>query len=410
MNLAFKIARKYFFSGKINGVVHIISAISMLGVLVGTAALIIILSVFNGFESLVLSLYNTFDPDVKIMPAQGKYFSLSDEQKNKLDNLNGLIAYSPIIEENVLLRYGEEQTFAKIKGIEPHFLATTGIDTTVFLGSPLLFQNGRRQALVGMGVSAKLSISVYNDYASLKFYLPKADKKVILNPRKAFNEAKIAPGGIFSIQKDFDDKYVLTPYSFAADLTKHPNELTALELNFDKGFDLDKAKALCKKALGDGFIIQDRFEQHSFLYKILRSEKLAVYLILTFVLLIAAFNLIGSLTMLSIEKKKDVAIIASLGAERNLIKKVFLYQGLMLSFTGAFSGILIGTLICWIQQKYSIIQLGGGTFVTEAYPVEFNGTDHILVAITVFGIGYLASYFPAKTAANKIDYKQLQAN
>lgn len=408
MNLPLKIARRYFFSRKVSGVVHVISGISVLGVVVGTAALIIILSVFNGFEKLVVSLYNDFDPDIKVLPISGKHFVENRAAIDRLANINGVWAASPVIEENVLARYDDNQTFARIKGVEPAFLHTVGIDSAVFIGESVIQEGSFAYALVGMGVSGKLGINVYNDLRYLQLFIPKGDKKVIINPNRAFNKASIRPSGIFSLQREFDDKYIITPIGFAKSLTGKDKSISAIEINVDPQRDLGEVKAEVQAIVGDDFKVLDRFEQHSFLYRILRSEKMAVYLILSFVLLIAAFNLVASLSMLAIEKKKDITILNSMGLTKQGIESIFLSQGLLLSLGGATIGLLLGVFICLIQQYFGIIGLGGNSFVTDAYPVELKAADILLVFVTVLVIGWLASYIPAKNSMKSVNINELQ--
>lgn len=408
MNLPLKIARRYFFSRKVSGVVHVISGISVLGVVVGTAALIIILSVFNGFEQLVVSLYNDFDPDIKILPATGKYFPENQNAIDRLANIEGVLGASSVIEENVLARYDNNQTFARIKGVKPAFIHTIGIDSAVFIGESVIQEGSFAYALVGMGVSGKLGINVYNDRRYLQLFIPKGDKKVIINPKRAFNKASIRPGGIFSLQREFDDKYIITPLDFAKSLTGKGDAISSIEINLTPETDLAQAKAEAIAIVGPDFKVLDRFEQHGFLYRILRSEKMAVYLILSFVLLIAAFNLVASLSMLAIEKKKDITILNSMGLTRKGIESIFLGQGLLLSLGGAIIGLILGISICLLQQHFGLIGLGGNSFVTDAYPVELRGMDILLVFATVLVIGWLASYFPAKNSVKSVNINELQ--
>lgn len=409
MNLPFKIALRYFFSGKVSGVVHIISGISMLGVVVGSAALIIVLSVFNGFENLVVSMYDTFDPDIKVLPMDGKFFEQDDQVIEEIRLMQGVLALSPVLEENVLARYDENQTFARIKGIEPEFLPTLGLDTTVFIGDPIIANGNFPYALVGMGVSGKLGINVHNDFRFLQLYIPKGDRKVMLNPRRAFNKQSIRTSGIFSIQREFDDKYIITPLSFAKGLVGKSNELSALEVSLEKDANLEDVQKLIKEKMGANFKVLNRFEQHSFLYRILRSEKTAVFMILTFVLLIAAFNLVASLSMLAIEKKKDITILASMGMDQVRIKSIFFRQGLMLSISGAAIGIFIGSLICLLQQHFGLVKLGGNSFVTNIYPVELRWPDVLAVFVTVLIVGSLASWLPARNSVKSIQLNELQS-
>ena len=409
MNLPFKIARRYFFSGKISGVVHIISGISMLGVVVGSGALIVVLSVFNGFENLVVFMYNTFDPDLKVLPREGKFFAADDSTIKELRLLDNVMSMSPIIEENVLARYDKNQTFARIKGIEPEFLSTLGIDTTVFIGEPTIANGNFPYALLGMGISGKLGVNVYNDFRFLQLYIPKADKRVIINPRRAFNKQTIRPSGVFSIQREFDDKYILAPLDFVKVLTQKNDEYSSIEVSLVPGSNVSNIQEKVQEIMGDDFKVLNRFEQHSFLYRILRSEKMAVYMILTFVLLIAAFNLVASLSMLAIEKKKDITILSSMGLDARRIKAIFLQQGIMLSVAGAIIGIGLGSLLCYVQQEFGLVELGGQSFVTNIYPVKLHWPDVLIVFATVLVVGFIASWLPARNSIKSVQISELQS-
>lgn len=375
----------------------------------GSAALIIVLSVFNGFENLVVSMYDTFDPDIKILPKEGKFFEQNDSLIQEMRLMDGVLALSPVLEENVLARYDENQTFARIKGIEPEFLPTLGLDTTVFIGDPIIANGNFPYALIGMGVSGKLGVNVHNDFRFLQLYIPKGDKRVLLNPRRAFNKQSIRTSGIFSIQREFDDKYIIAPLSFAKGLVGKKNELSALEISLEPGTDVSQVQEVLKEKLGSTFKVLNRFEQHSFLYRILRSEKTAVFMILTFVLLIAAFNLVASLSMLAIEKKKDITILSSMGMDSEQIKSIFLRQGLMLSISGAAIGIFLGSVICLLQEHYGLVELGGDSFVTNIYPVVLRWPDVLAVFATVLVVGTLASWLPARNSVKSIQISELQS-
>lgn len=356
----------------------------------------------------MVSLYNSFDPDIKVLPLEGKFFETDSTTIAEIEKIEGVWSASKVIEENVLARYEENQTFARIKGVDPAFLSTVGLDTAVFIGDPMIKEGNIPYALLGMGVSGKLGVNVYNDFRYLQLYIPKGDKKVIINPTRAFNKSAIRPSGIFSIQREFDDKYIITPFEFAQELTNRKNEISAIEINIKSDANLEKTRMAVANLMGSELKVLDRFQQHQFLYKILRSEKSAVYLILTFVLMIAAFNLIASLSMLSLEKKKDITILSSMGLDHQKIRRIFLTQGLMLSFSGALIGLFLGGLICVLQEQYGLVSLGGTSFVADAYPVELRWKDALLVLVTVLAIGFLASYIPARNATKGIQISELQ--
>lgn len=404
MNFPFYIARRYFFNFKLPGVINLISLISLLGVTVGTFALITVLSVFNGFEHLVVGLFNSFDSDLKIIPAEGKYFEPEEARYDRLAKLENILGITQVIEENALLMYGDNQSVATIKAVEPEYLRTTGIDTMVYVGSGNIMDEGLPHALLGAGVAAKLGVNVYNKFSSVQVYVP--DKEVsanlLLNPTKAFNRENIYPGGVFAIQQEFDTKYMVVPLSFARTLLKE-NRLTAIEINLANEDDLKNMRGRVQDIVGEGFIVKDRFQQHEILYKVMNSEKLAVYLILSFILLISAFNLIGALIMLAIEKRKDMAILKSIGAGSSTIRNIFLFEGMLLASIGAVLGISLGALVCWLQMEYGFVKIAeDSTFVINTYPVKFNITDFVVVFITAIVMGLLASYFPAQLARKKL--------
>ncbi|MCB0737803.1 MAG: ABC transporter permease, partial [Bacteroidetes bacterium] len=296
-----------------------------------------------------------------------------------------------------------------MKAINPDYLTTMGIDSTnVYVGDALIERNSTPLALIGSGVAAKLDLNVYDQQRLLQLFMPKA-KKIVLNPARAFTKKYIRPSGIYSIQKEFDDKYVLLPYSYGEKLTLKHNKATHIEVNMHLGANESQIKSRLQTLFGYDFSVKTRQEQHDFIHKILNSEKLAVYLILSFVLLIAAFNLVGTLTMLAIEKKKDMAVLSSMGLSKLAMVRVFSYHGLLMSGIGAAIGLFLGTMLCMLQMQFGFISIPGATFVANAYPVAFNGTDHLLVLLTVVVIGFLASWLPAKAIGGKIDLGELQS-
>lgn len=411
MNLSFFIARKYFFSKKISGVIHVISLISVIGIMVGTFALVTILSSFNGFEEVVSQLYNTFDSDLKLSPQKGKYFELNATQIEKIKKLPAVQAFTPVIEENVLLRYQDKETIATIKAVSPKYLYTTGIDSMIIVGNINLQAGGANYALVGAGVAGKLNLQTDDEFNPLQIYVPKKDVKIALNPEKAFNQKNIMSGGVFSIQQDFDNRYLIIPIDFARELLHEPSKVTAYEVNIKKNYSIEKAQEAIQKISGSFVSVNDRYQQQPMLYKVMRSEKLVVYLILSFILLIAAFNLVGALLMLAIEKQKDMAVLLSLGATPKLVQDVILMEGLILSFSGAISGIFFGWLICFLQMKFGFVKIAEGTtFVIDAYPVAFQFTDFVLVFATVIILGFAASYYPAITAYKRLDTEALRSS
>jgi lipoprotein-releasing system permease protein len=407
MNLPLFIARKYFFSRKISAVIHIIAAISMIGITVSTFALIAILSTFNGFEEVVSRLYNTFDSDVKVTPVSGKYFSLDSSKIEQIKKIDGVSAVTPVIEENALIRFREKETAATIKGIDPEFLKTTGIDTLVYLGDPYLQADDHSFALLGAGVASKLAAPGFDDDYPLRIYVARKGNHSL---EKAFNIRSIFGGGIFSVQQEFDSRYILVPLDFARDMLDEDERMTAFEINTVSDEAAEEVKGEIALIVGSKFKVQDRFQQQPMMYKVMKSEKLMVYLILSFVLLIAAFTLIGALLMLAIEKQQDMATLLSMGATPRLIRNIIFAEGLILSLGGAIFGMLTGFVICWLQMKFGFLKIAeGSTFVIKAYPIAFDIRDFILVFITVIVMGFFASWYPAYTAHRKLNVALLKS-
>ncbi len=389
------------FAKKSQNTINLISAISVFGVTVGTMALIVVLSVFNGFDALVHSLFNSFNPDLKITIQEGKKFSADLPSVQKLKKLPGVIYFTEVVEENALLKYGKKQYIATIKGVSKDFVKMSGIDTMIIDGKFTLRQGKNEYAIVGQGIASKLSIGL-NFVNPIIAYVPKRTGKVSLNPEKAFNRRYIFPSGVFAIQQDFDTKYMIVPIDFARKLLDYTTEVSSLELKIDPSYDIDDIQKQAKAILGQDFEVKNRFEQEELLYKIMKTEKWAIFFILTFILIVASFNIIGSLTMLIIEKKKDISILRSMGTEMQQIRKIFLYEGWLISLTGAIVGLFLGVFIIWLQQRFGFIKLqGSGSFVIDTYPVKIVPFDFLLVLLTVIGVGYVAAWYPVRYISRK---------
>lgn len=402
MNLSLFIAKRYLFSKKSYNAINIISLVSVCGVTLVTAALVVILSVFNGLEEVVVSLYNAFEPDIRIMPAEGKTIDTNLFPKEAVKKIPGVVNYCEVIEENALLKYKDKQYIARIKGVDSSFIKMTGVDTMMRRGELLLEQGENNFAVLGLGVEYYLSASLKDYINPIEIFVPKRGKKGSLNPAEAFNIKSIFPSGTFSIQMEYDQKYVLVPKRFAANLLDYENKVSNIELGLKPSTDLEDTKDELKKVLGDSYTVKDRFEQHELFYKILKSEKWAVYLILTFILMIAIFNITGSLMMLILDKKKDIGILRNMGAETSLLRRIFINEGMMISMSGALIGLLLGFIICAAQQYFGLIKLeGSGSFVVEAYPVKMQATDFIYIFLTVLVIGLLASWLPVSKVLKK---------
>jgi len=402
MNFPFYIARRYLFGKKSQNAINIISLISVLGVATGTMALVVVLSVFNGFDKVVKSLFNSFDPDLKITLVEGKTFSPDTLILNKIRDLDGVSALSEILEENALLMYGEKQYIASIKGVDDSYIDVTGLDSMVYDGVMKLHDANRSYAVLGQGVAYNLQVGL-NFINPLFVYLPKRVGSVNLsNPDDAFKRNFIFPAGIFSIEQEFDSKYVIVPINFLRELLDYTNEASSLEIKVSSPQLLQKTEKSVKEILGSQFSVKNREEQNELFYRIMKTEKWAIFLILTFILIVASFNIIGSLSMLIIDKKGDIETLRNMGASDKQISQVFLTEGWMISFIGSFIGVLTGIVICWAQIRFKLLKLSGsGTFVIDAYPVNLQGLDIMLIWITVLFIGFLAARYPVRQIKRK---------
>lgn len=401
MNLPLFIAKRYLISKKKQNIVNIISAISVAGIIVGTMALIIVLSVFNGFNGLIATFYSNFDPDLKITPVEGKMFDPAQFDFDKLKTNPDIIHYSEIIEEVALLKYGNQIYPATVKGVPDNYIKYTKIDTLIVNGTYTLKRDGINYAVLGQGVAYNLGVRLsLTDH--IMIYVPKKGKQVSLNPARAINHNYIFPAGIFALLEDIDTKYIIVSYDYAAELFDSKNLVSSVELGLAASADAGKLQKEVQKIVGDSFKVENKYQQHSMIYKTMESEKWAAYLILVFILIIASFNILGSLSMLIIDKKEDILIFRSMGATSKTIRQIFLFEGWLISILGAFIGSVLGVLTCWAQIKFEIITLpGNGSFVISAYPVEVIFSDIILVFGVVLLIGFVVSWYPVKFISRK---------
>jgi len=390
------IATRYLVSKKSRNLINIISSISVVGLGIGTFALIVVLSVFNGFESVIKSLYGVFNPDFKITALNGKTFSLHNFPSEKIKQIEGVADFSKVIEEDALFRYGEKQFIGKIKGVENKFAQLSGIDSMLVDGYFVLNEGDANYAVVGAGVAYYLDL--YPDEVSkfLNIYVPKRGNQSSFNVATAFNRKAIHASGVFSVQQEFDEQYVILPLDFVSDLMEYDNEVTSIELFTKKDADTEKVQQQIKNLLGDDFKVANRYEQNMALYKVLSSEKAAIFFILLFILALASFNMIGSLSILIVEKKKDIAVLKSMGADKKLIKNIFSLEGMLISIIGGLGGLILGFIVLYLQQAYGFVSLGSGQgdFIIDAYPVKMNWIEFVYVFATVQIIGFLASIYP----------------
>lgn len=398
----FFVSKRYLFSKKSQSAINIISIISVIGVAVGTMALVVVMSVFNGFDDLIKSLFNSFDPDIKITLNEGKTFKIESLTYNQIKNIDGIAHVADVVEENALLQYHEKQYIATVKGVSDNFTKVSGVDSMMRSGKFRLHESTVPFAVVGEGVAYYLSINS-NLTDPLVIYVPRREAEISMNPDEAFNRKYITPVGTFSIEQDFDSKYIIVPIKFARNLLEYDSiTISAMEIKLMPGANVEKIQSEIINILGNNYSVKDRFQQQELFYKIMKSEKWAIFLILTFILIVASLNIIGSLTMLIIDKKKDIKTFSYLGADWKTIRRIFLLNGWLNCVVGAIVGIVIGLLVCWVQIKFGIVTLGGsGTFVIDAYPVKVVFVDILLVLLTVLIIGFLTTQIPVRVISKK---------
>ncbi len=404
MNLPFYIARRYLFSKKSHNAINIISMVCVCGVVVATIAVVCALSVYNGFNDLVAGMFSSFDPELKISPRTGKVFDPTTAEFQKVKQLPDIAWFGEVLQDNALVRYHDRQDIAVIKGVDENFSHLTLIDSILIDGSFILKDEVADYATLGVGLSAKLGAKP-GFTSPLEIYVPKRDEKVNLsNPASSFNQEYAYIGGVFLInQQVYDEGYMILPISLVRQLLKYDKEVSSIELKLADGVDISSAKKQIKALLGDRFIVQDRYEQQEASFKMMQVEKWMTFLILSFILAIALFNVVGSLSMLMIEKKDDVRTLQNMGADDKLVRRIFLFEGWMISGFGAVIGIVIGLVLCLLQQHFGFIKLGQttGAFIIDAYPVRVVFTDLLVAFITVAAIGLMAAWYPVHYLGKK---------
>jgi lipoprotein-releasing system permease protein len=357
-------------------------------------ALIVVLSFFNGLDDLIKSLFNSFDPELKITVVEGKTFTTETEAFERIKNMDKVAYFTEVLEENALVRYGEKTEIATIKGVSEEFVNMTGIDSMIIDGSFELNHNDNNFAVIGRELAINLSVGL-NFVTPLVIYMPERVGQQGLIPD--YKQDYIFPSGVFSIQDQYDSRYIIVPIEFTRQLLDYSNEVSSVEIKLISKADIKTIQKDISNILGEAYEVNDHFQQHKTFFKLMKSEKWAVFLILTFILIVASFNIIGSLTMLILDKKEDIRILDSMGADSTTIRKIFLFEGWLISAIGAFSGIFLGILICLLQQWFGLVKFPeSGSFIVSIYPVKFVFTDFLFVALTVLGIGFIAAWFPAR--------------
>lgn len=379
----------------------------MLAVSIGTMALVIVLSVFNGLEDLIRSLYSSFDADLQISLNEGKFFPASDSLLLKIKNTEGVAEIIQVVEDNVLVKYNGGETVVRMKGIDNAVSYATRLNDKITEGKFKLTEAENNFAVIGRGIRYNLAVNPRNEFLALQFYYPKNIKPGVSDPSSMYNSGLVKPSGVFAIEKQYDEKYIFVPLRFASKLVSKQNELTALEVMVKPTEEISAVQSKLQKSLGKKFKVLNSDQQHASLLKAIKIEKLFVYLTFSFILAVASFNIFFSLTMLVLDKKHDIGIMYALGIERKAIRNVFLYEGGIISFGGALIGGIIGLIICLLQQHYGFVSMGMASAVQEAYPVKIVFLDFAFTMFTILVITFLASIQPALKAQKFHEVTQL---
>lgn len=396
MNLSLFLAKRYLFSKKKHSSINIMSMISLVGVAVGAMALVVVLSVYNGFDSYIRSMYSTFDPELKITPVEGKVFNYDDALKHKIFAVKGIKSVSRTLEENALVKYADKQQIVTIKGVDSCYQSVVGIDSMLAVGRFNLTKGDINQASVGLMIAQSLGVGV-NFMDPLYIYLPNPTAQDATSPG-AFIQSYVFPSSVFETNLEYDMKYVFIPIRVLDSIYHYSNEASALELKLTPGASLEEVYADVKSVIGNKLVVKDRFMQNEVLFRIMKSEKWIIYLILSLILIVASFNIIGSLSMLMLDKTEDVRILKSMGASPLLLERTFFLSGWLISIIGAAVGVIFGLLVSLAQQHFKLVKLyTEGNFVLDAYPVQIQPMDLLYVFITVVGIGFLAARYPIST-------------
>jgi len=407
LNLEFFIARRYLLSRRKKNFINIISMLSLVGVAFSAAALIIVLSIFNGLEDLLFSLNNSFDPEIKIEAAQGKSFSVNETLISKIESIEGVLIVTEVIEDYAYARYRDANQVIILKGVSDNFIDQHRIDDKIVAGKLRLKEGEVNYAILGRGVQYTLSVAVGDDLYPLQLYYINNMKSGTLDPSRMYSQRNILPGGVFSIVQNFDENYILVPLSFAQELLNYEDKRTALEIKTDKSANIFAVQQKIKMALGDDFVVLNHEEQHKDLYRLLKMEKLFTFLALSLLLGISSINIFFSLMMLALDKKKDISILSAMGASEGLIRRVFVVEGAIIAFGGALLGLLLGGIFCWLQLNYGIISMGMETSVTEGYPIKVIPMDFLSTLVVVSIITFLISWRPAILASRSVSVRNL---
>lgn len=419
MKLPSFIAQRYLLAKKSHNLINIVTWISIISICVATFAMIFVLSVFNGFNVVISDMIHQFSPDLNISPVKGKTINLKDFPFEKIKEIDGIDYVFPTITEDVLFKNANKQQIGQVKGIPNEYNKISRIGSTILNDTTFhINHNGIDFGIPGAGMAYFLGINVYQPYSSIQVYVPKRGNASSFNIENSFNSSNLIVTKVFSSQQEVDEKLVLAPLNWLSDLMEYENIVTDVEVFInDKSLkangkrQLARIKKEIKDILGDDYKVYDQYEQQETLYKMMKAEKMAVYLILTFILIMATFNVIGTLSMLIIDKRKDISLLKAMGADKTLIKKIFINEGLLISVVGGILGLMLGIVAVLIQQHFGIIRLGNGdgNYIIDAYPVALQLTDVILAFITIAVIGSIAAFFTANKSIKKMQDISLNA-
>jgi ABC-type lipoprotein release transport system permease subunit len=397
VNLPFFIARRYLISKKSHNIINIISAISLVGVLIGSMALIVVLSVFNGLESMVVKNFNAINPDFLITAKIGKVFEEDSLQIQKIKTIDGVSSVARVVDDVTLLTYEEKQYIAHLKGVDDNFGKTNHFDTLIIDGRFALHSGEINYVILGAGVATHLGLKL-SSMKAIKAYYPNRLAKNLSDPLTAFNTEMLLPVGVFSAQTESDLTYAIVPLRYMQALTQYDNQLTSIEVYTKPNAKPKQIQTQLARLLGDKFEIKSRYQQEELMYKVMKMENLVVFIILSFILFLATFNIVGTISMLIIEKKKDVEILKNMGADKSLIENIFIAEGVLINLFGGGLGLIIGALICILQQQFGFITMGqdNARYAVNSYPVDMQLVDFLMVfgIITIFG--FLSTWIPVK--------------
>lgn len=388
-------ARRYLFSKKSTNAINLITGISVLGITVGMAALILELAVFNGFEDLLSGLFNRFNPSLKVSPKQGKFFTADSILLEKIANVEGVDAVSQTLEEIALFEYEKNTVFATIKGVDDEFQEVNNLESALINGEFVVKDSVSVGAVIGASLRSRLGVSLQNPFSSLKIYVPRKKKRTILD--RPFKTSFIKPTGIFSFQQDYDNQYIFSDLEFVRKLLETPNQVSFLELLVDDNEDVDRIKKEIKEVLGSEYVVKDRYEQDESFFKLMNLEKWMFYALFCLTLILIAFNMVGALWMLVLEKRKDISVLKSMGARDQTVFSIFIHEGILISIIGIVAGSVLAMCLYFYHTNYGLIAIPDG-FIVDRYPMVLKLQDFVIAGLTMMVIGLATSYMPASRA------------